>query len=179
MKINIGKYPKGSGSRKVSVQIDNYDTWSLDHTLAHIIYPALLQLKAVKHGVPSQLVDDVGGEDWSQQQSFDFYKESHDAAFEEACKRWDIILDKMIWSFEQLLKDDYDQLYHHGKAEYDWVESDHTYANPITGKVEKTYQMVDKNPDEHWYDVEGHKLHEQRIQEGLELFGKYFQNLWN
>jgi hypothetical protein len=39
--------------------------------------------------------------------------------------------------------------------------------------------MVDKNPDEHWYDHIGHQLHEARIQEGLELFGKYYRNLWD
>jgi hypothetical protein len=84
----------------------------------------------------------------------------------------------MIWSFEQILKDDYSEKYHHGKAKYDWVESDHTYTDPVTGKTSNTFQMVDKNPDEHWYDHEGHMLHEERIQEGLELFGKYYRNLW-
>lgn len=179
MKAKIGKYPKHSSRRKVNINIDGYDTWSLDHTLALIIYPALLQLKATKHGVPNEFVEDVGGEDYSQQESFDFYKESHNESWEKASKRWDDTLDKMIWSFEQLLKDDYDKLYHHGKSEYDWVETDKLYPNPITGKMEKTFQMVDKDPDSHWYDSEGHRMHEDRIQEGLELFGKYFRNLWD
>ena len=179
MKVNISKFPKGDTERRVSVEIEKFDTWSLDHTLALIIYPALIQLKMTKHGVPSEIVGDVGGESWNQQDSFDFYKETHDEAFEIACKRWDEMLDKMIWSFEQLLKDDYDKQYHHGQAEYDWIESDKQYPNPVTGKMEPTYQMVDKNPDEHWYDHVGHMLHEERIQEGLELFGKYYKNLWD
>jgi len=179
MKVRIGKYPKRGDRRKVDIQIDKFDTWSFDHTLAHIIYPALLQLKATKHGVPHEIVADVGGEDWEPQESFDFYKETHNEAFEIACKRWDEILDKMIWSFEQLMKDDYGDLYHHGKPEFDFVETDKLYPNPISGKMEKTFQMVDKNPDEHWYDVEGHRLHEERIQEGLELFGKYYRSLWD
>ncbi len=179
MKVNISKYPSKGNRRKLKVKIENFDTWSFDHTLAHIIYPALLQLKASKHGVPSSIVDDVGGEDWSEQDSFDFYKESHNDAFNIACERWNEILDKMIWSFQQIMLDNYDEKYHHGSAEYDWVETDKMYPNPMTGKMEKTYQMVDKNPDEHWYDVEGHRLHEERIQEGLELFGKYYQNLWD
>lgn len=179
MKAKIGKYPKHSSRRKVNIDIDSYDTWSLDHTLALIIYPALLQLKATKHGVPTEFVNEVGGEDYSQQDSFDFYKESHGESWEKAAKKWDDTLDKMIWSFEQLIKEDYDKLYHHGKSDYDWVETDRLYPNPITGKMEKTYQMVDKDPNSHWYDSEGHKLHEDRIQEGLELFGKYFRNLWD
>lgn len=179
MKVKIGKFPKGSGERRVDVQIDEFDTWDIDHTLAHIIYPMLLQLREKKQGVPSEVVDNIGGEDYVAQGSFDFYKETYQESWEKACGRWDEILDKMIWSFEQLTKNDYDQLYHHGKAEYDFVEADKLYPNPISGKMEKTYQMVDKNPDEHWYDSDGHRLHEERIQEGLELFGRYYRNLWD
>lgn len=179
MRLKIGKYPtKASFSRKVDIQIDKYDTWSLDHTLAHVIYPSLLQLKATKHGVPSEFGDVGGGTEYSQD-SFDFYKDSYDEAFELGILRWDEILDKMIWSFEQLIRADYGEKYHHGKLEWEFVDSGGTYPNPVTGKVEKTYQMVDKNPNEHWYDAEGHHLHEERIQEGLELFGKHFRSLWD
>lgn len=178
MKINIKSWPKKGNRRKISVQIERFDTWNLDHTLAKIIYPALLQLKVEKHGVPGIFVE-VGGEDYSDQMSFDFYSESHDEAWKEGAKRWDEILDKMIWAFQQLSSDDYSSQYHHGKADYDWIKTDKTYPNPVTGKVEPTYQMVDKNPEEHWYDHVGHQLHEERIQEGLELFGKYYRNLWD
>lgn len=179
MKVKIGKFPKKGDNRKIDVQIEKFDTWSLDHTLALIIYPALIQLKETKHGIPNEFVNDVGGEDYVQQESFDFYKETHNESWEIASKRWDETLDKMIWSFEQILKDDYDSKYHHGKSDWDFVESDKQYPNPITGKMEPTYQMVDKDPSSHWYDHVGHRLHEDRIQEGLELFGKYFRNLWD
>ena len=178
MKIKIGPFPKGNGNRKVDIQIDNYDTWSMDHTLAMIIYPMLLQLKVTKHGVPHDFAE-VGGESYENQDSFDFYKETHDESWTIAAKKWDEILDKMIWSFQQLTVDDYSDKYHHGTSAYDWVKSDKTYPNPITGKIEPTYQMVDKDPDAHWYDAEGHQLHEDRIQEGLELFGKYYRALWD
>ena len=179
MKVNLGKFPKGNGNRKVDIKIENYDTWNMDHSLSMIILPMLIQLKNTKHGVPSDIINDVGGADYDQQDSFDFYKETHNDAFDEACKKWDEILDKMIWSFQQLALDDYDNKYHHGNLEYDWVKSDKTYPNPITGKIEATYQMVDKNPNEHWYDYVGHQLHEERIQEGINLFGKYYRNLWD
>jgi len=46
LKVNIGKFPKKfDAQRKVSVQIDDFDTWSLDHTLALIIHPALVKFK--------------------------------------------------------------------------------------------------------------------------------------
>lgn len=177
MKVKLGKYPKGSGNRRVDIQIDNFDTWNLDHTLALIIYPALIQLRETKHGIPNDFAE-VGGADYDSQDSFDFYKETHNEAFDEGVKKWEEVLDKMIWSFEQLIKD-YDELYHHGKADYDFVKTDKQFPNPITGKVEDTFKMVDKNPESHWYDAEGHKLHEDRIQEGLELFGKYYRHLWD
>jgi len=178
MKIKIGPFPKKNGNRKVDIQIDHYDTWSMDHTLAMIIYPMLLQLKATKHGVPHDF-SEVGGEDYDQQDSFDFYKEKTDELFNQRCKEWDKTLDKMIWSFQQIADGDYDSKYHHGEAKFDWIESDKTYPNPVTGVMEPTYQMVDKNPGEHWYDHVGHMKHEERIQEGLELFGKYYRNLWD
>ena len=179
MKINLSKYPKGNGKRKIDVQIDPFDTWGLDHTLATIILPALIQLKNTKHGVPGGFTDRVGG-DFDNNLVFDFIKEDDTEVFDQLCESWDEVLDKMIWSFLQLsIEDDYDNKYHHGKIETDWVESDYTYTDPITGKIEKTYQMVDKNPDGHWYDHIGIQEHEKRIQEGLELFGKHFRDLWD
>lgn len=179
MKVRIGRYPKGGTDRRVSVEIDKYDTWGLDHTLAMIILPALIQLKHTKHGVPSEFTDRIGG-DFDRNLVFDFIKEDEDKVFDQLCDKWDEILDKMIWSFLQLsIENDYDSQYHHGKLDFDWIESDHVYTNPITGKSEKTYEMRDKNPGGHWYDHVGHMLHEKRIQEGLDLFGKYFRNLWD
>ena len=179
MKVNIGPYPKGEASRKINVKIDRYDTWGLDHTLACVILPALIQIRDNKHGVPSEFVQRVGG-DFDNNLVFDFIKEDDNEVFDALCNKWNETLDKMIWSFLQLsIEDDYDNQYHHGKMETDWVESDHTYTDPITGKVEKTYQMIDKNPDGHWYDSVGHQLHEDRIQEGLDLFAKYYRSLWD
>jgi hypothetical protein len=178
MKVNIGPYPKGHlTARRIDIQIDKYDTWNMYTTLALIIYPMLIQLKETKHGVPSEFAD-IGGADHDMQDSFDFYKESHNESFDESCKRWEEILDKMIWSFEQLVNDDYDGKYHHGEAKYEFVDTE-PMLNPTTGKMEVMHRMVDTNPDEHWYDLVGHRLHDDRIQEGLDLFGKYFRNLWD
>ena len=63
MKIKIGDYPKHrfyhnwlynwlgySPKQKQKICIHKYDTWSMDHTLAHIVLPMLVQLKRTKHG---------------------------------------------------------------------------------------------------------------------------------
>lgn len=177
MKVRLGKYLKNS-NRKIDITIEKFDTWNLDHSLALIILPALIQLKATKQGIPNDFAE-VGGADYDAQDSFDFYKETHSEGFDAKCKEWDEVLDKMIWSFQQIALEDYDTKYHHGKPDYDWVKTNKQFPNPITGKMEDTFQMVDKNPNEHWYDHVGHQLHEERIQEGLELFGKYYRALWD
>jgi hypothetical protein len=178
MKVKLPKWNK-KDTRKVEIHIDGHDTWSLDHTLALIILPALLQLKATKHGIPHEFVADVGGADYDSQDSFDFYKETHDESFNVACKRWDDILDKMIWSFKQLAIRDWEEKYHHGTAKYDWVKTDTQYTDPVTGKVQDSFKIFDPNPGEHWLDIEGMNKHRERIQEGLELFGKYYMHLWD
>lgn len=177
MRAKIGRYLKEK-ERKVDIEIEKFDTWSLDHTLALIILPALIQLKDTAHGIPSSFVDD-SAESYHDQQVFDFIKDDKDEVFQMGCDRWHETMDKMIWSFQQIALEDYENKYHHGTMDIGWVESPHQFPNPVTGKMENTYEMVDKNPDEHWYDYEGHMLHEERIQEGLDLFAKYFRNLWD
>ena len=178
MKINIGKYPLGSGKRKIDIQIDRYDTYSMDHTLAMIILPMLLQLKQTKQGVPAEFAD-IGGADHEKQESFDFYKEDHHEMFNKSVERYEEILDKMIWSFQQIVEDNWESNYYHGEGDYEWKEIDETQLNPLTGKVEKLYEMVDKNPEEHWIDFEGMEEHRKRIQEGINLFAKYYFSLWD
>lgn len=176
MKVNIGKY--GRIDRKVNIRIDDSDVFSLDHTLAYIILPSLILLKECKSGVPGEFAT-VGGEDYDQQYSFDFYSENVNELFDEhATKRWEDILDKMIWSFQQMLDDDWENQYYYGKTDYQTKEADETCLNPITNKVVKVYTWEDMNPNGHWTDFEGLRIHGERIQEGLELFGKYLRHLW-
>ena len=81
MKVKLSKYPRGDAKRRVSVEVDSFDSWSLDHTLALIILPALIQLKHTKHGVPSEFVDDKV-EDYHDQRVFDFMQDDKDEVFE-------------------------------------------------------------------------------------------------
>ena len=177
MKVNLGKF-YGWAERRIDVQIERHDTWSLDHTLALIILPALIQLKQSKCGVPSEFVNDIS-EEYDGQRCFDFMEDDKDEVFEKGCAAWEAALGKMVWAFQQIVTENYDSKYHHGVMDIGWEKTDKQYPDPVTGKMEGTYKMVDKNPGEHWYDHVGHRLHEERIQEGLELFGKYFRSLWD
>ena len=165
MKVNISKFfTKG---QRIKIEIDRHDTWSMDHTLAWIILPLLLQLKETKHGFPSMVSSQYDNVQPGQM-CFDFMYEDSPEAYLEDLKKWDDILDKMIWSFKQIVEDEYDQVYHHGKSEL-------TTKKIGNGSVE----VVDLNSNGHWYDHVGHRLHEERIQEGLDLFAKYYRCLWD
>ena len=81
-------------TQKVKVRIDHWDTWSMDHTLAPIILPMLIQLKKTKHGSPD--VDDK-----------DVPKELHKTPTKNKWdiddnwhKRWDWVMDEMIYAFD-------------------------------------------------------------------------------
>lgn len=76
--------------RKIKVHIDDYDVWSMDHTLALIIVPMLEKLKTQKHG--SAMVDD---EDVP-----DEYKTK------DVHERWEWTLTEILWAFTQVRADD-------------------------------------------------------------------------
>lgn len=80
--------------QKIKIRIDDYDIWSMDDTLALIILPMLKKLK--EHNYGSCTVDN---EDVSEDLRIDG-DDLHP-------KRWDYVLDEMIWAFEQKLKNDY------------------------------------------------------------------------
>ena len=176
MKTNIRSYRKGASERRVDIQIDKWDTYNLDYTISLIILPMLLQLKHTKMGVPNEFVSSIGS-DIDSNYCFDFIDEDQDAVFDQGCKKWEDTLDHMIWAFQQLVSDDYSEKYQHGKMKVGWKKVER--MNPATGNLEKMYEMVDENPEEHWYDMDGHMLHEERIQEGIDLFAKYFRSLWD
>jgi len=174
MKVSLGKFLKNA-HRKISIEIDKFDTWGLDHTLALIILPALIQLKQTKHGVPGEFIDE-SCEDYSNQAVFDFMKEDKDEVFQKNCDKWEETLDKMIWSFQQIAYEDYEDKYHHGDLSLEW-EKGESYTDPTTGKSSPTYRL--KNTGEHWHDYVGAQMHEDRIQEGLDLFATYYRSLWD
>lgn len=100
------------GERKVKVRIDNYDTWNMDTTLAHIIVPLLKKHRSSKMGTPKIDKEDV------PEHLLQFYKEDHPFCIEA----WNWIIDEMIWSFEQKLynwEDQYTKLSQVGKYEFD------------------------------------------------------------
>ena len=159
MKIYIGPY---SDERDVKIELDPYDTWSLDHTLALIIHPLLVQLKETTHGAPCVDDEDVPEHLRSTAaapKEWDTDSLHHD--------RWDWVMGEMIWAFGQSADDE--ELFQHNV--------DNLKMTMDGGKV--TFSVKDPNKPEYYYDKEGHKRHLERKSNGRRLFAKYYDGLWD
>lgn len=156
--------------RRVDVRIDNYDTWSMDSTLAYIILPMLKQLRDTKHGSPCTMPA-FAYDSNNAQLSFDFYAEGDATAWDVGHQQWVEILNEIIWTFEQIHPDfDWEEQYWEVHPEIDLSdhpEDEGKVSTPIRWSVEGKC------------DYDAMRKHGERIQAGLELFGKYYQNLWD
>lgn len=159
--------------RKEYVRIDRWDTWSMDNTLALIILPMLKQLRDNKQGSPIVDYDDVPENLRPTPEEVEKY-ETDGTTDEKFFERWNYILNEMIFSFEHLVDDTWENEFSKGEIDVISVPCE-WYEN---GKP-KMYRM--ENGPNHTYecDYEGLKKVNDRIDNGLKLFGKYYRNLWD
>jgi len=164
--------------RKVKIRIDKYDVWSMDHTLAMLVLPMLKQLKESKHGSALVDLEDVpesmrftNHEEWNSQPCFDFYKEDDTQKIQcDVHDRWNWVMDELIWTFEQILDDNWEDQYWITHPEIDFTkypEDEGEDVVPVRWKVDGECDWV------------GRQKHQDRISNGLKLFGKYYQGLWD
>lgn len=106
--VAICKYIESKRNRKVKVRIDNYDTWNMDHTLAHIVVPMLKQLKEQKHGAPN--VDDEDVPEHLRKSAAPPTKNAWDTD-DNYFKRWDWVMDEMIFAFESKINLEWEDNY--------------------------------------------------------------------
>ena len=88
-------------------------------------------------------------------------------------KRWEWIIDEMIWAFAQLIDDNADSQFHTGEHDIQWKE-----VKNKDGKVIAN-EMVHGPNNTHKFDREGYEKWNDRIANGLRLFGKYYRGLWD
>lgn len=162
MKVNIGKYPKNGNDRKVKVEISSHDTYSLDSTLAEVIYPALEKFKEERlkmPGVPYKFFEE--GDPKNE------HGNHTDEAVEIAEKRYLDAIDKMIWAFKEIAKG------FPGELEY-IKENGKEWKTEPCGK-EGFSKIVETG-----YDIDTNKIEEyyNKIDEGTDLFGKNIRSLW-
>jgi hypothetical protein len=157
MKVDIGHYPENDMPRVIDIAIDPYDTWSMDHTLALIIAPMLKQLKATKHGAP--FVDDEYVPEHLRSTAAPPTENEWDVD-DNHFKRWDYVLDEMIWAMEQIVDHDNEGLFF-----------DHSEVDEEADLMEQIAQIK--------CDLPALDAHRKRITNGTKLFGIFFQNLWD
>ena len=83
-------------------------------------------------------------------------------------KRWDYVLDEMIWAFEKLVDDNWEHEFYSG-----------THETLTVKREDGLYEMI--NGENHTFKVdhEGINKVNDRINNGTKLFGKYYRGLWD
>jgi hypothetical protein len=141
--------------RKIEVAYQPYDTWSLDHTLSLIILPGLKQLKDTNHGYSSVDYDDLPHA-WLK-----------DASGED---QWEWIMEEMIWAFNEIANDcPGEKEFYSGNPDLVWTKVEDSDLHQMVPGPNHTFHI----------DMEGRKKYNDRIQNGLILFGKYYRSLWD
>lgn len=103
---------------------DDTTSWNLDWRISQFILPRLKHFRTMERiGIPSLMFNESDGDTDS------------DELHQKKLAEWNIILDKMILAFENIIQDDWDR--------------------------------------------ETYKQRQAEIEEGLQLFSKYFQGLWD
>jgi pyruvate/2-oxoacid:ferredoxin oxidoreductase alpha subunit len=161
----INKFITWRGRRE-KVRIDPYDTWSMDHTLALIIVPMLKQLKVTNHGF--QFTDPEDAPTIGKGDEVDF---GHSDT--KASERWDWVMDEMIWAFSQISRewDDGEETY------YDKYQPDEEVSRVKVG--DKYIETEEEARERGKFNPDKYKEYNDRIANGLRLFGKYYRGLWD
>jgi hypothetical protein len=153
------------------VKIDYYDTWSMDHTLADIALPMLKQLQETKHGSPHVDDEDVPEELKSTSAPA---KENEWDTDDNHFKRWDYVLNEMIFAFECKVDDSWSDKFSSGEFDKKTVACKWDENGKAT-----MYQWIDGPNNTYKLDIEGMQEVQKRISNGFRLFGKYYEALWD
>jgi hypothetical protein len=149
--------------RKINIRIDDYDIWSMDHTLAMIIVPMLKELSKNKHGAPFIDDEDVPLEFQSISAPVLSEEQKNTGDTDENWfPRWEWVLNEMIWTFEQH-SSNWEEQYYSG-------ESDLRFDDGVMKKGPKDTFTVDEK---------GVAAHRERMKNGRRLFAKYYEALWD
>lgn len=176
MKVFIGPYPDNGDDQEMIIEIDQYDTWSMDNTLAHIVLPMLEQLKETKQGSP--FVDMADRPEHLRVELDPDKPYETDTHHFEA---WDWVLGEMIFAFDTKTWD-WEQQFQSGEVDRICVPCDEL-GNDLpadTPKEDVKFYRWDEGPNHTFnIDMEGRTKFQERISNGFRLFGKYYESLWD
>ena len=168
--------------QKGKLRFNKRELWNLDKHLAKVIVEGLQQFKSVhKNTIPPHLVTEDINPETGRKLYWDYSSEYCD-------EQWQELLDKMIFAFTE-------HPTYFDIEPYDFYYDDLTYPekfpeqvwedHPIYGKITEWRQVLkegvtQEDVDAWWersraYDAEIRR----KVDEGRELFIKYFDNLWD
>ena len=155
--------------RIVWIKVDRWDSWNAAHTVSMIALPILKNLHKTKHGAPYVEDEDVPA-GLGLRSTEAPPKENEWDVDANHFKRFDWVLDEIIWAHEQVIDDDWQSQYCTGVIDWRSVPSEtHPGCSQLVKGPNHTYTT----------DDEGIRKHQDRIDRGLRLFGKYYQSLWD
>ena len=175
MQVNITKYPTHrwyhnflnkvfgyKNEQAVYIQIDKWDTWSMDYTLAYIVAPMLVQLRDTTHSFGNVDIEDrpehlVGTLPTPNSHEPDEFAE----------QAWEWVLNEMIFAFESKSKD-WEEQFYSGESDRVFKDLENGYIEWLEGP-NHTFEI----------DMKGMEKYQDRISNGFRLFGKYYEGLWS
>ena len=151
IKWTYQRYTRGFSDRQL---------WSLDYTIAKFIITRLKLFKEQKkHGIPTSIISELYPNYYNEQLTDD----EDFRRTEECYKLWKIKLDKILRAFEYIVIDNSDLDYSDIDLEFKENEKVDIKSDPEKDKIRK--QIIE--------------YREKQIEEGLEIFAKYFRSLWD
>lgn len=138
------------------------ESWDFHRWHSKMVVPRLKYLRDNLQGAPSTMFPD----DYDHKNEWKMDKKDREIAFERAKNRWYDTITKIIWAFEHcddlidpIKPDDYDARYKMQRL--------------------KDGGLVFDSMDDRELDYTPQKEHDKKVDEGLELFAKYYKNLWD
>lgn len=178
------------------------ECWNLFHTFSVYIAAGLKDFLSYKlFGVPQEFSaeqEDIGESNSEIEESKELYEElgkevekiieerkqlpRFDGEQSTEMELWRETIEKMLWSFEQI-RDDYpDSPFNKWHDKQFWSLLDkgilpmEIEEEPDENGLHAVKFNGEETPQEIW---DADKLYHQKIQEGIDLFAKYFRNLWD
>lgn len=159
MKAYIGPYQEHDLPRITQIEIDKYDSWSADQTIAMIAAPIIKQLKETNHGFAFVKAEDCPEE--LRTTGDDRFAEDEER-YKEQQARWQYVQGEILWAMEEIAS---------GKPGY---ESFYEYPETLPESISISEMLKQTKVNK-----EGLENYAKRLQNGCELFGKYFMDLWD
>jgi len=164
--------------RKIKVKIERSDVWDAHSTLAYIILPILQEIRKDANGSPFVDDDDVPA-GLKSTDAPPLTEEQKNTGHVDALHfdRWNYVLDQMIFSFENIVDESWQEKFHTGVISRETVPQDKD-GNDCDELDAVIYEWRALPDDTSQFDKEGYQEYDARIQNGLILFGKYYRSLW-